>query len=278
MNCRPSFGALLVGVLFGAALWMSPATSMAQASTELRFNPVVDGSVAGGATLLWILGETAGRSWFAPTACRWCEPPGFDASARSLRWSNQEAAQVSGSLTASVGAPVSAFGLTWLAAAVDGRGREEIENAVLIAEAVGITMMLNNIVKWSVARARPAVHFQQGNWESFAESERNLSFFSAHSSFSFSLAVASGTIASMRGYRLAPLVWAVGLPMAAFTAYSRVAGDAHYLSDVLIGSAFGAAMGFLIPYLFHRPTDSTVESATMMPLVTGSTVGVSGSF
>ncbi len=82
----------------------------------------------------------------------------------------------------------------------------------------------------------------------------------------------------MRGYRLAPLVWAVGLPMAAFTAYSRVAGDAHYLSDVLIGSAFGAAMGFLIPYLFHRPTDSTVESATMMPLVTGSTVGVSGSF
>lgn len=263
-------------VLVVCVAW--PAQSFAQASTDLRFDPVVDGTIAASASLLWVVGETAGRSAFAPLECRWCEPPGFDESARSLRWSNFEAAQISGSVTAGIGAPLSAFGLTWLAAAHESRGREQLENAVLIVQAVSITMLLNNVIKWSVGRSRPAVQFREGNWEEFPETDRNLSFFSQHSSLAFSLAVASGTIASMRHYRLAPLVWGVGLPIAAFTAYSRIAGDAHYLSDVVLGSLFGAAMGFLIPYLFHRPNSATNESIAMTPLVSGSTVGFSGSF
>lgn len=264
-----------------SALAFCPTPANAQdipPAQELRYNLAVDASVAGGGTLLWILGETVGKNAFAPLSCHWCEPPGIDASARSLRWDNPHSAQVIGSITASVGAPLSAFGLTWLAAAHDGRGSEEWVNAMLIVEAVATTMLINDIFKWTFGRQRPAVHYQAGNWESFPENDRNLSFFSAHSSLSFSFAVASGTIATMRGYRWAPLVWAVGLPMAAFTAYSRIAGDAHYFTDVLTGSLVGAAVGFAIPFFFHNRVAAPPQAMTLMPYFAGNSFGLSGTF
>ncbi len=56
----------------------------------------------------------------------------------------------------------------------------------------------------------------------------------------------------MRGYRLAPLVWASSLPWAAVTGYLRIAADKHYLTDVLTGALIGSAVGFLVPFVFHR--------------------------
>ena len=32
-----------------------------------------------------------------------------------------------------------------------------------------------------------------------------------------------------------------------------MAADKHYLTDVLTGAVFGAALGFGLPALFHRP-------------------------
>jgi membrane-associated phospholipid phosphatase len=91
-----------------------------------------------------------------------------------------------------------------------------------------------------------------------------MSFFSGHTTWAFALAASSGTVASMRGYELAPVVWAVGLPLAAATGYLRIAADRHYLSDVLVGAAVGTAVGIGFPRLMHgrQPELSVGASAS----------------
>ncbi len=68
------------------------------------------------------------------------------------------------------------------------------------------------------------------------------------------LSKASGTPrASLRGYRGAPYVWALGVPLALLSGYLRIAADRHYTSDVLLGAALGSLFGGLVPWLLHRP-------------------------
>lgn len=244
----------------------------------LRGDLTVDLVYTSSTTAVWLFAETAGKSLFAPDACRWCNPPGFDESARDLRWSKPVAAELAGAGTAFVLAPAAAFGLTWLAAGHDDRAREQWTNALWVLEGVSSAMVLTNLAKWSFGRERPAVHFRATDWENFSEKERNLSFFSGHSSLAFSLAVSSGTVASLRGYRWAALVWAVGLPVAAFTAYSRIAADAHYLSDVVVGSVMGALVGGGIPLLFHGRADGPEKAARVVPYADGRVFGLAGNF
>lgn len=214
--------------------------------------------------------------------CQWCEPPAFDRDARDALVSDDtQTMHTAGNHTAFSLAPASAFGLTAWAAAHDGRWDEFWENNLIIAEATSTTVALTQAVKPWVARERPAVRYRVHEWERYGPSEKNASFFSGHSSFAFALAVSSGTVSSLRGYRLASVVWAVGLPVAAFTAYSRVAADAHYLSDVLVGTAFGAGMGFALPYFSHAPTSRSVVATwrpMLLPVQGGAQAGVGGVF
>ena len=80
-----------------------------------------------------------------------------------------------------------------------------------------------------------------------------MSFYSGHATLAFAMAVSGGTVASMRGYRLAPWIWGAGLSLAAATAYLRIAADRHYASDVTVGAVIGSLTGFAVPYLFHNP-------------------------
>ncbi|HEY8146421.1 MAG TPA: phosphatase PAP2 family protein, partial [Kofleriaceae bacterium] len=68
----------------------------------------------------------------------------------------------------------------------------------------------------------------------------------------FSLAVAGGTVASIRGYKTAPVVWSIGLVSAAATGYFRMAADKHYATDVIAGAVTGGAIGFAVPWFLGR--------------------------
>jgi membrane-associated phospholipid phosphatase len=57
--------------------------------------------------------------------------------------------------------------------------------------------------------------------------DNNLSFSSGHTTATFALAAAAGTVATMRGYRWAPLTWIVGGALALGTGYLRIAADRH---------------------------------------------------
>jgi len=101
--------------------------------------------------------------------------------------------------------------------------------------------------------------------------ENNMSFVSGHSATSFAMAVSSGMIASMRKRRLAPVIWATGLTLAAATSYLRIASDEHYMTDVLAGSVLGAAVGLAIP-LLHRPRGERAPSVVIGPAPGGAAV------
>lgn len=134
--------------------------------------------------------------------------------------------------------PAGALAMSALGAWQDGSARELLEDAVVVAEAVSVAATLTSLSKRTFARTRP-----DGGGGSF---------FSAHTSRAFVLATAAGSVASLRDRGGARWIWAGGLTLATGVAYLRVAGDAHWLTDVAAGAAVGSAAGIAIPWLLHR--------------------------
>jgi membrane-associated phospholipid phosphatase len=153
-------------------------------------------------------------------------------------------------------APAAAGGLTALAAAVDRRGDEIATDLVLVAEGTLAGSLVAAIAAPIALRERPDVHAiadADAKADALTDASALRSFPSGHVTLAFGLAGASGTVASMRGYRLAPLVWAAGLMLGLATAYARIAADASYFSDTLGGAAIGLGFGAGVPLLLHGP-------------------------
>jgi membrane-associated phospholipid phosphatase len=229
--------------------------SMARAEdNELRYDWRVDGAVTAVALVSWS-GTQLFESRLAPTECRWCDPGGVDASVRSaLRWNDTGAANLASNLGAYVFVPLASLGLLALDTHAEGRLDELLGDGLVITEAVALNGVLTQIVKFTAGRERPFVHALSPEQKSLTPrpADNNVSFYSSHTSFAFSLAVSTATVASMRHYRWAGVIWGVGLVSAAAVGYLRIAADQHYFTDVLVGAAVGSAIGFAVPYGLHR--------------------------
>lgn len=240
---------------------------------ELELDWRVHAAVIGVGGLGWIASEALFKSQLAPATCRtWCEAGGLDLWVRDrLRWDDTEAAHDWSNLVGFVIAPAGAFGLTALAAGRDGRLRDWPIDAVLILESVVLAADLNQITKFGIGRSRP---FVAAGEEELPGPDSYLSFYSGHTSLAFSLAVSSGTVASIRGYRVAPAVWATGLTAAVATGWLRIAADRHYATDVLTGAAIGSAMGLAVPLLMRRddPAEEPAVRLTAWPVPGGGLV------
>lgn len=235
----------------------TPAATRAQTEpAELNYKLKLDVPVTALALSLW-LGTELAKPALAPSRCHWCDDNRFDRGVRdSAMWENTGAARsASNWITAGV-LPLGLVAALGLAAGRD-RDLEGLGvDAMIITQAVALSGLLTQTAKFLVARERPFVHALSSDEKARTAhpADNNLSFYSAHTSFAFSLAVAAGTTASMRGYRGAAYVWAVGLPLALLSGYLRIAADRHYTSDVLVGAALGSLFGGLVPWLLHRPT------------------------
>ena len=111
-------------------------------------------------------------------------------------------------------------------------------------------------------------------------SDDNTSFFSGHTTLGFALATSAGTVTTLRGYRLAPLVWGAGLTMATTIGYLRIASDKHYFSDVMTAAVVGSVIGVGVPLLFHgassteaAPTSASGQALTGPPTRSAFSVG-----
>jgi membrane-associated phospholipid phosphatase len=145
--------------------------------------------------------------------------------------------------------------------AADDADRAFPVDLLVISEAVAVSTFMNQAAKLVFARERPFVHVlpPDERKKTLAPSDNNVSFYSGHSAMTFSLASAAGTVATLRGYRLMPLVWGTLVPLAIATGYLRIGGDKHYLTDVLTGAILGTAVGVALPLLFHpRERDDRV--------------------
>lgn len=234
------------------ALGIAPAARGAEPPVPLRYDLALDASLTGAFVLTSVL-LSVYQPQLAPANCHWCAPGGIDASVRNaLVWNDHfQTADVLSSVLAEGLVPVSALGYLILSA--NGRGdiNAGLVDSLLVVEAVSVALLLNQSVKLLVGRQRPYAYY--GHDIGAPAKEDNLSFYGGHSSFAFSVAAATVTLASMRGYSGTGAVAAVGFTLAAGVAYLRIAADQHYLSDVLVGAVVGGFVGWAIPHFFHPP-------------------------
>lgn len=228
---------------------------------DLRYNWPVDLPVTAVATTTWILSGVYEAELMRKN-CGWCERDsngkstlnGLDSGVRNgLRWGDTKAADTASNVLDQGVMPATILGLTALAARHEDRLGDFPVDALIILEAMTLGINLNQATKMAVGRERPFVHAMPADQRSqtASPSDNNTSFYSGHTTRAFSLAVATGTVASLRGYRWAPWIWAAGLTVATGIGYLRIAADKHYFTDVLVGAVMGSAFGFGVPTLFH---------------------------
>jgi membrane-associated phospholipid phosphatase len=164
-------------------------------------------------------------------------------------------------------------------------------NAELIySEAHAANFLLTSITKFSVRRPRPYTHSSNPRVQEFARGqgeEAHLSFFSGHSSSSYTAAMSGSILFALRN----PEAWAshtmfgLEFALATFTAQLRVRAGRHYRTDVWIGSLVGAGIGLSVPALHGLPLSrvqasewATAAGATALMVTLSEAVDVCKTF
>jgi membrane-associated phospholipid phosphatase len=232
--------ARLLSCLVALVLLVTPARADV---ASLRVDLKRDGAVTAGA---FAFAAALSSSIAAPGHCRFCGSGRLDDAARDrLVWSDPGSARLASDILANGVLPAAALLNSALSAHAGGEPSAFWEDALVLAEVVALNCDLNLATKDATARRRPSAGLQ-------ATGSANRSFFSGHTSVAFSIATAAGTLSTLRGYPSAPWVWAGGMALASGVGYLRVAGDAHWASDVITGAAVGGLVGFTVPWFFHR--------------------------
>jgi membrane-associated phospholipid phosphatase len=146
---------------------------------------------------------------------------------------------------------------SFLIPAVDGSWYLAWQLTLMNAQAFALNTLVATLLFKTAARARPtyAECAVDRNFDPLCDSGSFASFPSSHTSTAFT---AAGL--TCINHKYLPLYggdpWdsaacASSIAVAAATGLFRVVGDRHYLSDVVLGAAFGFSLGYLYPYLFH---------------------------
>ena len=247
------------------------STGSARAA-ELRYYQPLDPIVTGVSAATWISLELL-KGNLAPETCRWCSPGGVDTSARNaLRWNEPNTANRLSNLAVYAVLPATVLGLGWVGAKQADHPENFVVDSLIVVEAVAVSGVIGTTAKYIAGRERPFVHALPPDEKAQVANptDNNVSFYSAHTSTAFAFVVSSGTTASVRGYKTAPWIWGLGLPLASLTGYLRIAADKHYLTDVLTGAVVGAAVGYFTVQQ-HRTSGSKDEGVqvTALPIQNG---------
>ena len=113
---------------------------------------------------------------------------------------------------------------------------------------ISLNGIITNLVKMTVKRQRP-----DSFYKTRADADDSFrSFYSGHTSTTFALGTSNAIMLSEAYPEKSKLIWITNLSLATANGYLRIAGDKHYLSDVLSG---GIAGYFLAKYAY-RGTNS----------------------
>jgi len=119
---------------------------------------------------------------------------------------------------------------------------------VMYGETLLATSAITYLVKKIFKRPRPYNFYKDAPKEQIENFDSQLSFFSGHSSLSFSSAVFNSIIYEKYNpnsdYK--NLVWAISLTSAATTATLRVLAGKHYFSDIVVGAIVGSLVSYYI--------------------------------
>lgn len=265
---------LSTAIFAALVVLLAGARSARADGRELRYDTRIDVAVTSVGGVWWVTSEML-KSELVPEKCRWCyrAEDGKDLLnpydgwvRRRLLWKNTDTAATVSSLIGFIVEPAAMMGLTAVSEANESAIRRFPVDALLITEATVIAADLNQIAKFAFARERPFVHYLPRAPDAIraltdSPSDDNLSFFSGHTTLAFAVATAAGTVNTLRGYRLAPVVWGAGMTMAVSVGYLRIAADKHYFSDVMTGAVVGSIIGVGVPLVFHSVVPSSAGSA-----------------
>jgi membrane-associated phospholipid phosphatase len=253
--------------------------------TPMPYDLPLDISVTAGAGILWVTLELLKPELATP--CHWCDRNAqgestlnaFDQAVRTaFKWNDTKTADALSTVFSFALAPGAGIAVGAAIAGHDHRIGELPAGLLVVAESAMLAMDVNQITKYAVGRERPDVHARTpADRAGQRAGDDNLSFFSGHATLAFALSTSAGTIASMRSYRLAPLMWVAGMTFATAGSYLRIAADRHYATDVITGMVVGAAVGFSVPYFGHRPGTRGIRFGAM-PVPEGAGIMASGVF
>lgn len=126
--------------------------------------------------------------------------------------------------------------------------------ATIYGEALSFNLLAANTVKILVRRPRPYTHSKDPRILRFMDrqgSDAFASFYSAHSSTSFTAASAGSLLYAAQTNELAArhTVWGLSFLLAGMTAQLRVSAGRHYRTDIWTGALVGIAIGTVVPAL-----------------------------
>jgi membrane-associated phospholipid phosphatase len=149
--------------------------------------------------------------------------------------------------------PVMGFALTIGVAAADNRIDEAPLNCLLVIEASLAAVIVKEGLTAFVRRERPFVHALEGEekQKELASGDPLESFPGGHTASIMAITASSAVVSTMRGYRLAPLIWIIGSTLATTSMYLRIASDQHYFTDNVVGAIVGGVVGAAVPLIFH---------------------------
>ncbi len=156
------------------------------------------------------------------------------------------------------------------------RGSRDVaqEMALIDLQALAISGALQGVSNVFVSRERPygrncGTNQLPSDAIDCANSGHYRSFFSGHSSFSFTSAALICVHHFENDLLGAPwdaLSCAGGYAVAATTATFRVVSDMHYASDVLTGALMGTLVGYGVPLLHYRNRDAAAATQNTLRL------------
>lgn len=131
--------------------------------------------------------------------------------------------------------------------------------SIMGLEVISITSGLTFSTKYIFNRTRPLVYNPTFSISERTSSTSRTSFFSGHTStaaaMSFYLASVFTTYHPNMKTGAKIGIWSFAIALPAVTGYLRVESGKHFNSDVLVGYAVGATVGWLVPYLHKKKQD-----------------------
>ena len=133
------------------------------------------------------------------------------------------------------------------------QGEEPMIPITIIVESLLLTSGITSIAKHSIARPRPYVYGMDVPLRERPENGNLVSFWSGHTSTASSVTFACASLVHRSNatgeLKTATWIGAAALPLA--VGFYRIKAGRHFPTDVLTGFAFGALIGWGVPYL-HR--------------------------
>ena len=276
----------MIAVLLLAAFWQAGATD------KVGLQPAADAAIVSVAGIGWAVPELF-KGQIAPARCRVCDGPDnsglpgsggrgslngvdaffHDALAGSLI--SRNAADAASSVLAYGVVPAGAMAGAFLATGPTATSGAGARAAVIIVESTVVSAALVQAVKISAARKRPFVRYgtgESGGLYDVADRDSHLSLPSGHAALAASLGVSLATTATLEQSAAAPWLWGAATAASVATSALRIMAEKHYFTDVVAGTAIGAACGAVVPLLHRR------GSALSVGAQQGPAFALSGSF